>query len=300
MESHWVPTHEYYRQLIAAPNMAERLRLYRELFIAPWKPMMDMTAPMFGADPADDLAVARAWGWALPEDLTQKPAALDALEQADAWSVGAQALATGLNRLAPFASQIPFQSVAGWLVVAEPERSDPSGRGYTGAIDWTQPRFVAQFDTPNDYNLPRLPGLIVHELHHLVRLSVFPWDMNRTSVADYIVHEGLAESFATALYGPDVLGYYVSECDDVQLETARNLVEKGLHLTGFDVTRGYIFGDHLAEKFGFVPVGMPDYGGYAVGYHVVQAYLQHTGQSVEEATFVPAAEIVDQSGFFQA
>lgn len=110
----------------------------------------------------------------------------------------------------------------------------------------------------------------------------------------------MAESFATALYGPDVVGYYVSDCGETQLEIARNLVGKGLNLTGFDIIRGYIFGDHLAEKFGFAPVGMPDYGGYAIGYYVVQAYLQRTGQSVEEATFVPAAEIVDQSGFFQA
>ena len=45
-------------------------------------------------------------------------------------------------------------------------------------------------------------------------------------------------------------------------------------------------------------IGMPDYGGYAIGYRVVQAYLARTGQSIEAATFVPADEIVRQSGFF--
>jgi uncharacterized protein YjaZ len=43
---------------------------------------------------------------------------------------------------------------------------------------------------------------------------------------------------------------------------------------------------------------MPTYGGYAIGYRVVQAYLKRTGSSVKEATFVPAAEIVAESGYF--
>lgn len=51
MQSHWIPTHEYYRQLIAVSSTAERGRLYRELFIAPWKPMMAMMSsrPISGA-----------------------------------------------------------------------------------------------------------------------------------------------------------------------------------------------------------------------------------------------------------
>lgn len=43
---------------------------------------------------------------------------------------------------------------------------------------------------------------------------------------------------------------------------------------------------------------MADYGGYAVGYHVVQAFLERTGLSVEEATFVPAMRVVQESGYF--
>jgi uncharacterized protein YjaZ len=65
------------------------------------------------------------------------------------------------------------------------------------------------------------------------------------------------------------------------------------------VIRSYIFGDALAEQNGYAPLGgMPSYGGYAVGYHIVQAFLQRTGMSVEEATFVSADEIVAESQFF--
>ncbi len=63
--------------------------------------------------------------------------------------------------------------------------------------------------------------------------------------------------------------------------------------------RGYIFGDALAERGGFRPVGgMPTFGGYAVGYQVVRAFLKRSGLSIEEATFLPATEIVSASGFF--
>lgn len=44
---------------------------------------------------------------------------------------------------------------------------------------------------------------------------------------------------------------------------------------------------------------MPNYGGYAVGYHVVQAFLKRTGCTVEEATFIPAERIVKESGYFE-
>lgn len=300
MKTLWAPTNEFYREIIAAPSMAAKEHLYRERFIQPWKPMMERLAPMFNAEPSDDFAVARGWGWVLPEGLESPPEALLALEAAGAWEQGAQALATGAARFEPFATRIPFDQLSGWLVVADPARSDPLGWGYTGATDWTQPRLVVQYDTPNAYNLPRLPGAVVHELHHLIRMAAFPWDMMRTSVADYIILEGLAESFAAALFGEEVVGYYVTDFEEGELEQARRVIREGLARTGFDVIRGYIFGDRLAEQWGFEKIGMPAYGGYAIGYRVVQAFLRETGTTIEEATFLPADTIVEESAFFRA
>jgi uncharacterized protein YjaZ len=123
--------------------------------------------------------------------------------------------------------------------------------------------------------------------------------MRNTSVADYIVMEGTAESFAASIFGQDKVGYFITEFDPAELETARRLIGEGLDATGFDVIRGYIFGDALAGRSGFKPVGgMPTYGGYAIGYHAVQAFLERSGLSIEEATFLPAKEIVRGSGFF--
>lgn len=150
-----------------------------------------------------------------------------------------------------------------------------------------------------DYNISRLPGLVVHEMHHLVRLRVFPWNMNTVTVGDYIILEGTAESFASALFGEDCIGYYVTDFDERELDTARTCIGEGLNETGFDVIRSYIFGDYWAEKMNLPQFGVPAYGGYAIGYRVVQAYMQRTGHSIEETTFIPSDEIIRESGFFR-
>lgn len=287
---------------MAAAEANGRLQTYKERFVAPWQAMMQMV----GAGGDDELAGAQAWAWLLPEQLTTPATGsgqavhptLQALKQANAWEVGAAALAQGVAQFVPQANQIGIDSVEGWLIAADPARSDPTNHGYTGAIDFMAPRLVVQYDTPNENNLRHLPGAIVHELNHLVRLRLFPWNMMTTSVADYIIHEGLAESFATELFGQDVLGYYATGLAEAHVATATSLIQAGLDKTGFNVIRGYIFGDGLADKWGFEKIGMPSFGGYAIGYHVVQAYLQQTGKTATEATFVAADEIIAQSRFF--
>jgi uncharacterized protein YjaZ len=221
------------------------------------------------------------------------------METADAWRMGQEALAQAAAQFTPYANRLPFDEITGWLVLADPTRSNPLERGYTGATDWFAPRFIGQFWEPNEYNLPRLRGLVAHEMHHLIRLRLFPWDMQKTSVADYIVLEGTAEYFAASLFGEQSVGYFITEFDPTALETAREMIGRGLTATGFNVIRSYIFGDALAERSGYEPLGgMPTYGGYAIGYRVVKAFLEQTGLSIEEATFFPAEQIVAESRFF--
>lgn len=299
MKTKMMPTNEYYHRIIDAPDMDTREQLYKDLLIAPWQQMMDMMSGMMGADNGDEFSGVRAWNWFLPDDLTSIPDSLAQLEKADAWNIAAAALDEASRRFEPFWAQIPMDEVEGWLVIADPAKSDPIMRGYTGATDFLQPRLIGQYDTVNDYNLPRLPGLVVHEMHHLIRGRIFPWDMANTSVADYIIHEGLAEAFAADLFGEDCVGYFVTDISDDDLEIARHLIGNGLDKTGFNVIRGYIFGDHWGGKFGIDGnLGMPTYGGYAIGYRVVRAFMERTRTSIEEATFLSARHIVQESGYF--
>jgi uncharacterized protein YjaZ len=251
-----------------------------------------------GNGEADPLDGARTWAWLLPDQVDEIATLLETMEKADAWTTGGEALAKAAARFDPFSERIPLDEITGWMILGDATRSDHFAGGYTGATDWFNPRFIGQFWDPDESTLTRLPGLIAHEMHHLIRLRAFPWDM-RTSVADYVVLEGTAESFATSLFGEEVLGYYVSEFAPDGLDAARQLIGKGLQETGFNVIRSYIFGDALAERSGYEALGgMPTYGGYAIGYHLVQAFLKRTGKSIEEATFLPADEIVAGSGFF--
>jgi uncharacterized protein YjaZ len=260
--------------------------------------MMTMVAGHSGNADDDPLAGARNWHWLLPDQLATMPDSLRRLEAASAWEIGENAMATAVAQFAPYHGRIPIETIEGWLVLADPNTSDPIGRGYTGGVDFMRPRFIVQYSDPNDYNLPRLGGCIVHEMHHLIRTKVVPWDIRQATVADYIIHVGLAESFAAALFGEDVVGYYVAEFDENQIDTAHSLIRNNLQTTGFDKLRAFIFGDYWAQKLGLSAVGMPDYGGYAIGYRVVQAYLKRTSKTVAEATFVPAADIVTDSGYF--
>lgn len=299
IKTNWIPTNEYYHRILAVPDAATRHQLYLDLLVEPWGTMMRMMHRSGGPEQADALDGARAWAWLLPDQVDAMAALLERMERADTWRIGGEALTVAAGRFAMLSDRIPFDMVTGWLVLADPARSNRLERGYTGATDWFNPRFIGQFWEPNEHNLPRLPGLVAHEMHHLIRLRAFPFDMQRTTVADYIVLEGAAESFAASLFGEHAVGYFITEFDEGELEAARRKIGAGLEATGFDVIRSYIFGDALAERSGFKPLGgMPTYGGYAIGYHVVQAFLRRSGRSIEDVTFMPADEIVAGSGFF--
>ncbi|WP_420631847.1 DUF2268 domain-containing protein [Candidatus Leptofilum sp.] len=299
MKSNWIPTNDYYGRLLTEPDVAKREQLYLDLFIRPWQQMMNMMQRP-GMDSNDSFAGAKTWGWLLPHQTEQIAALLQKMEHANAWEIGEAAAAKAAARFAPYADRFNFDTFEGWLVLADPAffANDPQP-GYTGATDWFAPRYIGQFWEPDERNLPHLAGLVAHEMHHLVRFRVFPFNPQTTTVAEYIVLEGMAESFAAELFGEEVVGYYVTQFDDTMLDAAKSLIANGLHKTGFNVIRSYIFGDELAVQSGYEPLGgMPTYGGYAVGYHVVQAFLQRTGMSAAEATFVSADEIVAQSQFF--
>ncbi len=295
MNIEWKPTNEYYYAIINERDEDKKKALYRQHFIQPWQHMMQMVVGQ-GMDTEDEFAGARAWAWVLPDELIDVPDNLMKLDSANAWQIGEDALHQGVAAFADY--DLPLDTVEGWLMLGVQERNTAATDGYTGAIDFTYPRFVCQYFEPHERNIKALSGAVVHEFHHLVRLRLFPWDMTQTTVADYILHEGLAESFATALFGEEVLGFYAADIRQEDLQMAKTLIADNLEVTGFNQIRGYIFGDSMADAWGFEKIGMPNYGGYAVGYRVVQAFLNKTGKSIQETTYIPATQIIAESGYF--
>lgn len=287
MDFQIVDTETAYRRLLNAPDAATREAIFRQELIEPFNGLVQF----FGGDGP---AAFAQWGMRpdqFAEDTREQMAALiDALAAANAWNRAVQALETGRQAFAAYADRIPLEKIVFGLYLAD-MRATPQAHGYTGfggIPGW----IMTVYGAADEYNLRRVEAATVHELHHNILGAANPQALNmmQITVGEYMVYEGLAESFAAELYGNESVGPWVSEFDDSDLAQTKARFQKGLNATGFNEVRRYIFGDPAA--------GLPIYAGYAIGYRVVQAYLQRSGKNVVGTTFVPAQTIIADSGFF--
>jgi uncharacterized protein YjaZ len=291
------------RNALLAP--AEEARdLYRERVMEPLRPLWEHIVSFMPAgesrgpgeeDPA--LSAARLIGLYGPDSGAEEGlGALSTLEERGSLTSCVQALETAVEELGPRERGVDFVGVTFALALADPRTPDLLERhkGYIGGGSFSD--WILAYVWPTDYNLPRLPALTVHELHHKVRLAYEPWD-ERTTVGQYLVLEGLAEAFAAEMFGEELLGPWSEALSEEELDGARLVMREALGITGFDEIRGYIFGDWAAARFGYEPRGLPDFVGYSMGYRIVQEYLGRTDSSAVEASYVPWREIVEGSGY---
>lgn len=168
--------------------------------------------------------------------------------------------------------------------------------GYSG--DGGIPGYIHSWLVPSEERIKRLPVCLAHETNHNVRFQFIEWK-NDIPLGEMIVSEGLAENFATHLYGEDMVGPWVYKTDMQTLnEYIKPLLHEGLGVQGMDNLNAYLYGDEMAVLQGFEPVGMPYCAGYACGYHLIKHYLHKTGKSIVEATILPAQEILDATEDF--
>ncbi len=160
------------------------------------------------------------------------------------------------------------------------------------------PGFIQITINPNSYNTPRIPAIIAHEFHHNIRFSYFNWDHGNVTVGDYLIIEGLAESFAKELFGESLLGPWVSSLDNEDLEYSREVIKNSLDIRGFAEVSSYMFGDTIAKEQGYQPVGLSPFAGYAVGYQAVQSFMKINNVSIKEATLLSTNEILKNCGLF--
>ena len=285
------------RAVVEAPT-AERRAVYRERLIEPLRDYWQVSMKRVNPQASDDEAMAMKvlWDVDLEADLAEHQQALERLERFDAWTKADEALRLAAQTFEATGRSCAEEHITCFLFLGNHRDRIfmDLNRGYAGA---QLPGYVILPIWPNDYNLPRLPSALVHEFNHRVRLSHHPWTP-ATSVGEYMVLEGLAESFAAELYGSEYVGPWVSGLSAQEVATATAILGSALEVTGFDKLRAYIFGDEISRQWGFPELGLPHCAGYAIGYQVVQAYLQRSGKSATDATFVPHLEIIKESGFF--
>lgn len=219
---------------------------------------------------------------------------LDTLIAADAWTRIEKALENGVAALtaADPGAEIPDLNVLLAL-------GDPTNRHFTDEIQGLSgfggiSGYIAITVWPTARVLDRLEAIAVHELHHNLRYSPggIVWDPLTVTVGEHVIAEGLADVFASELYGDAGYTHFVGEdtrADDRVLAK----VASGLGVTGMADFAPWVLGDSTAELFGAEPAGLPTGAGYAAGVRLVRAYLDATGATAAQSVRTPASEILD-------
>ncbi len=289
-----------YRMIVAEPDGARKRALFKEL-LRPYEGMFNVFGGYLNPTPGqiDAMKFIEGWHFIPPQGLDDKALArLETMERYGAWGLMGETLERATNAFEMFEGRIPLKHIQAGIFLLDPAKMDPGDHGYTG-FGGIPGYVMMTYGEPNAYNLSRFQPALAHEVHHTIYGSVVPRNMMTIKVGEYMIVEGLAEAFGTALYGQDKVGYYVEEFDPNELPRVKEQLKKALDKSGFDVVRSYLYGDRKATQFGGKAVGMPDFAGYAVGYYIVRAYMEKTGKDIVETTFVPAAEIIRDSGFFE-
>lgn len=147
---------------------------------------------------------------------------------------------------------------------------------------------------PTDYNVTRIGACGVHELVHNIRTPNVdgPFDL-----AEWVIHEGLAEVFTIELCGPDSTGgWYAGVVGDVLEATLRKVTAAFGTGRSFPDWTPYVLGDEVAGHMGLRTAGVPHMGGYAVGRLIIERYLAATGLKAAQAVVRPTAEILNRAG----
>lgn len=278
-------TDELYHELIQLKE-EQRIDFFNEQFMGPFQ---EMTSLLNSPSDPEKMGLLPLNGH--EEELKEM---LDQLQAVNAWEEAEKTLQSACQLFEKQGISVPENVTVG-IFLGDPKRLADT-QGYTGI--GSLPGYIQLIIAPNEHNLPRLAACIAHEFHHNVLFHHTTWNfMTEVTVAKYLAVEGLAESFAAELFGEQMIGPWVTGVNQADLEKAKRLIKDNLAVKGFMAVSPYIFGDSP-----FLPVsdlvGMPLYGGYAVGYHAVQAYLKKTGKSVVEMTLESGEAIMAGSGYF--
>lgn len=286
MKINIIDTCKLYNEMLSLPNN-EREAFFDEKFLQPFAPMFELTRMPRKPEALCCLALSGK------DDATK-----DMLKQlivANAWSEAKKAIELAMRDLQKVGIKIPEEITVG-IFLGDSIKLAQS-EGYTGA--GSIPGYIQIIIAPNSQNIKKLPACIVHEFHHNVLFFNVKWNFMNVTLSQYLAVEGMAESFASELYGEGFIGPWVTGVKRSDLEKARGIIGNNLDVEGFMEVRKYIYGDHpmISES---ETLGIPYCGGYSVGYHSIQAYLRKTGKTIAEVTkaFIDGEDIIKQSGYF--
>ena len=273
---------------VLTADAKDRADLIREM----WAPMAGMYHFIPGGV---DMATVHQQNFGFRPDsaIEQVREGLDSLVAAHAWTRIEKALADGVAALTSAVPGVTIPNLNVLLVLGDPTSrhfvDEVQGISGFGGISG----YIAITVWPTSRVLDRLEAIAVHELHHNVRYSPggIVWDPQTVMVGEHVVSEGLADVFASELYGDAGYTHFVRDetrSDDQVLAK----VASGLGVTGMADFAAWVLGDSSAKLFGAEPVGLPTGAGYAAGARLVRAYLDATGTTAAQNVSTPASEIL--------
>jgi len=293
-----INTIEQYEELLAITELEERKEYFRYKMMAPFKEMWNLINVPIKAKQEngyDVLMATNMLGYADISNDQQIQQGISILKENNAYEVAETTIKTCVENVSKAGLKVNADEIKFGLYVADPNKLKLQ-KGYTGFGGI--PGFITVNIFPNDYNIPKIPAVIAHEFHHNIRFSYFDWDHGNVTVGDYLVIEGLADSFAKELYGTEQLGPWVTSMDKDDLEYSTYVIGEALNTKGFAEVSSYMFGDEIAKQEGYQPVGLSFCAGYAVGFKVVQSFMKKHNKTIYETTLLSSDEIINGSGLF--
>lgn len=289
-----------YRKIMQAPA-EKKDDIYRYELMMPFKKKWDCYGvPMKAPSPHgyDVVMASEMLGHLAPQKVdASRREAIEQIASDTLWAECRRAVQRSLDSFAAAGIEMPVQEYLFTVLLADPENPYILlNEGYCG--DGGIPGYLFAWLVPGPHTLDRLPAVLAHETNHTVRFQFIRW-RNDVTLGEMLVNEGLAENFATWLYGEDQAGPWVIRTDEKTLhEYSKPIIRAGLQVQGLENLNAYLYGDEMAKLQNCPTVGLPYCAGYACGYHLVKHYLKKTGKSIVEATLLPAQEILDTAADF--
>ena len=246
----------------------------------------------------DVVSAAAMSGYYTPAQITQERSAeIDQISKETFWADCENSIRNTLSGFEQHGIQLPKQEYMFTVVLSDPHSPMTVMAGdYCG--DGGIPGYIIGSIVPNARSLSLLPVALAHETNHNVRWQFMQWS-SRITLADMIVSEGLAETFAATMFGEKKVGKWVRETtQEVLHQTVKPLIRANLMTSDFQTLSSCLYGDEIMALRGGQPIGMPYCGGYACGYALIGHYLKKTGASIYEATITPTVEILKQTEDF--
>lgn len=287
-----------YGELLEIQDLEKRKDYFRYEMMEPFKQMWNLINVPIKAKQQngyDVIMASKMLGFADVSDDENIREGLSILRENNSYAVAENALKNCIAKANNAGLKINADEIKFGLYISDPEKLKLQ-KGYTGFGGI--PGFITVNIYPNDYNLPKIPAVIAHEFNHNIRFSYFDWDHGNVTVGDYLVIEGLAESFAKELYGTEQIGPWVTNMDKEELKYSIDVICEALDIKGFAEVSSYMFGDEIAAQEGYQPIGLPFCAGYAVGYKTVQSFMKKNNKTIYEATLASTDEIINGSELF--